>query len=375
MPVEILGRRSFTGVLGATVGAALFGPGGASRVALASLSTGESEDHVQLNSNENPYGPSARALEAMRRAQETVAARYPDALEDELVGAVARHHGVDPRQVILGCGSGEILRMADLAALAAGKTVVSADPSFEAVLMYARVTRAEPVRVPLDAQQRHDLVAMAKACDARTGLVYVCNPNNPTGTVVSGDELRSFLERVPKTVTVLVDEAYHHFVESPSYRSAAELLPRHPNLLVVRTFSKIYGLAGLRLGYAIGAEALIDGLREHAFFSNANATVLAGAVASLADPEHVERTRKRLNDTRRELCRELSADGRRFIPSEANFVMIDVGQDVTPVIAALKARKVLVGRRFPSLAHWLRVSIGTEADMASFLKALREVVR
>jgi histidinol-phosphate aminotransferase len=264
--------------------------------------------------------------------------------------------------------------MADLAALQAGKTVVSADPSFEAVLMYARVTRAEPVRVPLDSQQRHDLAAMARACDARTGLVYVCNPNNPTGTLVSAAELRAFLERVPRTVTVLVDEAYHHFVESPAYRSAAELLPAHENLLVVRTFSKIHGLAGMRLGYAIGAEALIDRLREHAFFSNANAAVLAGALASLRDPEQVERTRKRLNDTRRALCRELAADGRRFIPSETNFLMIDVGRDVQPVIDAFKARKVLVGRRFPSLANWLRVSIGTDADMAAFLKVLRELV-
>jgi histidinol-phosphate aminotransferase len=179
---------------------------------------------------------------------------------------------------------------------------------------------------------------------------------------------------VPKTATVLVDEAYHHFVEQPAYRSAVELLPRHPNLLVVRTFSKIYGLAGMRLGYALGSQALIEGLREHAFFSNANGAVLAAALASLADAEHVARTRQRLNDTRRALCRELERDGRRYIPSETNFLMIDVGADVKPVIEALRARKVLVGRRFPSLANWLRVSIGTDADMAVFLRALREVV-
>lgn len=373
MLMETHGRRRFAQALGAAFGGTLLAPGGVG-VALASLSTGQGDDHVQLNSNENPYGPSPGALEAMQRALGSVAARYPDASEEACTAAIARHHGVAAEQVILGCGSGEILRMADLATLAADKTVVCADPSFEAVLMYARVTKAKARRVPLDDQHRHDLVGLAKACDARTGLVYVCNPNNPTGTLVGADDLARFLSRVPKHVTVLVDEAYHHFVESPLHRSAAELLPRHGNLLVVRTFSKIYGLAGLRLGYALGAPALIEGLRTHAFASNANAAALAGALASLEDVEHVARTRQRLNDTRRALCRELERDGRRYMPSETNFVMIHVGRDVAPVIEALRLRKVLVGRRFPSLAEWLRVSIGTDADMAAFLRVFRELV-
>ena len=164
MPLTTIGRRRFAGILGAVTGGALLGPRGA-RLAEASLSTGESEDHVQLNSNENPYGPSPRALEALTRSQR-VASRYPDALEDEVVAAIARLHSVTPEQVILGCGSGEILRMADLAALSVGRTVVVAEPSFEAVLLYARVTKAEPVKVPLDARHRHDLVAMAKACES-----------------------------------------------------------------------------------------------------------------------------------------------------------------------------------------------------------------
>ena len=372
MPIETPARRRFAGTLAALTGSALLGGPGAG-LARASLSRGESDDHVQLNSNENPYGPSPRALEALTRAQ-AVASRYPDALEDDVLDALAALHRVKREQVILGCGSGEILRMADLAALSAGRTVVTAETTFEAVLLYARVTKAEAVKVPLDARHRHDLSAMARACDARTGLVYVCNPNNPTGTVVAGDELAAFVARVPRTATVLVDEAYHHFVEDPSYRSAETLIARHPNLLVARTFSKIHGLAGMRLGYAVGSPAAIEALRPHAFWSNANAGVLSAALASLADLDYQARTRQRLNDTRRFLCRELEKDGRRYIPSEANFMMIDLGTDVKPVIEAFRARKILVGRRFPSLPTWLRVSIGTQAEIETFLRAIREIM-
>lgn len=372
MPQHTLGRRRFAGALSAAFGGAFLAPH-AARAASTGAAQAAGTATARLNSNENPYGPSPRALEAMTRAL-AVAARYPDVVEDELTAALARMHGVTTGQVILGCGSGEILRMADLASLAAGKTVVVAEPTFEAVLLYARITRAESVKVPLDAHRRHDLDAMARACDARTGLVYVCNPNNPTGTIVSAAALAAFVERVPRTATVLVDEAYHHFVESAEYGSACALLARHDNLVVVRTFSKIYGLAGMRLGYAVGSEQAIEGLRQHAFASNVNAAVAAAGLASLEDEDHVARTRRRMNDTRRWLCRELEADGRSYIPSETNFVMIDVGADVAPVIAALRERGLFVGRRFPAMARWLRVSIGTQEEIEAFVKGLREVV-
>ena len=372
MSQPVLSRRRFAGALGAAVGAAVTGVP-LPRPAHASLSRGEPDDLVQLNSNENPYGPSEAALAALARAQPLLC-RYPDASEEELVLAVARHHGTAPERVVLGCGSSDILRMADAAFLAPGKTVLAAEPTFEAVLAYARVTSAEPVKVPLTAEFRHDLDAMAAACDARTGLVYVCNPNNPTGTIVSGDALAAFLARVPATAVVLVDEAYHHFVEDPGYRSSTELLDRFPNVVVARTFSKIYGMAGLRLGYALASEANAKALRDRASWSNANASVLAAAVASLQDEGLVARQRALLNGERRRLCAELERDGRRTIPSEANFVMIDTGTDVKPLLEAFRARKILVGRRFAPMPTWLRVSIGRPEEMAAFLAALREIV-
>jgi histidinol-phosphate aminotransferase len=264
--------------------------------------------------------------------------------------------------------------MADMAFLSPGKKVVVAEPTFEAVLGYARVTKAEPVKVPLTADFRHDLPRMAAACDAGTGLVYICNPNNPTGTIVTRDELAFFLERVPRSVAVVLDEAYHHFVDDPRYASGFEWLAKAPNLVLVRTFSKVYGMAGMRLGYAVASKEKADALRAHAAWSNANAAVLAAAQASLAEPDHVSRQRAMNRETRDWLVRELERDGRRYIPSHTNFLMIDVGGDVKPAIAAFQARNVYVGRKFPSLPNWLRVSMGTPPEMQAFVDALRAIV-
>ena len=215
------------------------------------------DDAILINSNENPYGPSQRARDAMWESQH-VAGRYPDDVETRVAEAIARMHNVGTEQVVLGCGSTEILRLADMAFLSAGKNVVACDPTFEAVLRYARATQAEGIQVPQTADYRHDLPAMAAACNEKTGLVYICNPNNPTGTIVSRDELAAFIPRVPSTAMIMVDEAYHHFVEDASYATAQSFMRRHPNVFIVRTFSKIYGLAGLRLGYGVASVEMAD---------------------------------------------------------------------------------------------------------------------
>jgi histidinol-phosphate aminotransferase len=372
-----LSRRRFAQVLGGALGAWALAPraarAGTWAVPAAQRHANLPARAVRIDSNENPYGPSPKALEAMSRSQR-VSARYPDALEDEVTTALAQLHRVDPDQVILGCGSGEVLRMADMAFLSPGRNVVAAEPTFEAVLAFARVTRADPVKVPLTSDHRHDLVRMAAVCNSATGLVYVCNPNNPTGTIVGKDEMGAFFKRVPKSAVTLVDEAYFHFVEDEGYASAFEWTAQYPNLLVVRTFSKIYGLAGMRLGYGVSSKENISAMRPHRIWSNANAAVLEAALASLADTANLARCRSAMNGTRRALCAEMEKDGRAVIPSEANFVMIDVGSDVQPVIAALRERDILVGRKFPSLPNWLRVSMGTPEEMQRFVSAFREIV-
>lgn len=362
-----ISRRGFASTLSCAVGAAL-----APHAASSSPTRDAARAVIDLSSNENPYGPAPAALAAMARAQ-AVAGRYPDSAEERVVKAIAAHHALAPERVVLGCGSSEVLRLCDAAFLGAGRTVVCAEPTFEAVLHYAKVTRAEPVTLPLTADSRHDLQAMARACDARTGLVYVCNPNNPTGTIVRNDALTAFLDEVPKTAVVVVDEAYHHFVEDPRYRSATSQLERFPNLVVTRTFSKIYGMAGMRLGYALASAANAEALRAQAAWSNVNVAVAEAALACLEDAQLAARQRELLNGTRRALVRALERDGRRVIPSEANFLMIDVGADVKPLIAAFEARGIKVGRRFAAMPRWLRVTIGRPEETEAFLAALREL--
>jgi histidinol-phosphate aminotransferase len=365
MELGSMSRRLFARNLGLGLGGAVLGSSASAEAAAREDVTGP----LLLNFNENPYGPCPAALGAMRRSH-AVAARYADDLEIEVREAIGGLHGVERDRVILGCGSTENLRMADMAFLGPARTLVVADPTFEAVLEYARVTQAEAIRIPLTADHRHDLDRMAEACDERTGLVYVCNPNNPTGTIVQRSELQSFLRRVPSTATVVVDEAYHHFVESRQYASAVEYLVDFRNLVV----SKIYGLAGMRLGYAIGSHECVRAMQHHSFISNANASVLMAALASLADAEAVPRGRRLLNGTKRWLCSELDRDGRRYIPSETNFVMIHVGRDAAPVIAGFRERGIVVGRKFRSLPDWIRVTMGKPRGMEAFLAALRELV-
>lgn len=366
-----ISRRGFARTVGTAVGALAL-PKIAGALPMPRLPVGASEDFVQLNANENPYGPSAKAREAMTRSQQA-ASRYPDGSEAKLVDALAKLHGVEPENIVLGCGSSEILSIADMAFSAPDRNVVVAEPTYEAVLAYARLTRSEGVKVPLTPDFRHDLKAMAAAVTERTGLVYVCNPNNPTGTIVTRDELADFLPRIPKTTVVLVDEAYYHFVEDPGYASALEWLGKIPNLIVARTFSKIYGMAGMRLGYAVASKELIAQMRPRRIMNNANAAVLEAALASLNDPAHVPQHKKILNDTRRWLVKELEREGQRYIPSETNFVMIHVGGDVQPIIRRFHDRQILVGRKFPSMSNWLRVSVGTPKEMEAFLTALRVI--
>jgi len=366
-----LTRRSLGKLLGVTAGAALL----ESRFpSAASAGTPAPQaGPIRLSANENPYGPCAASLKALS-ASAADAARYPGAIEHALREAIAKHHGVPKECIVLGGGSSEILRMADAAFVPPGKSLVAAEPTFEAVLSYCKATRGEAIKVPLTADHRHDLAKMASACGAHTGMAYVCNPNNPTGTIVGGDELAAFLDRVPKSCVVLVDEAYHHFVESPSYRSVVELAARRDNVIVARTFSKIYGMAGMRLGYGVASRANAALLETHTCWDNTSQSALAMGLAGLADPNVVADQRRKLNDARRWLCAELERDGRRYIPSEANFVMIDVGTDVAPVIQAFAARGIQVGRKFPSMDNWLRVSIAKPEDMQAFAAALREVV-
>ncbi len=303
-----LTRRTLGRLLGATAGAALFDARIPSPLGAATAS--DAKGPIRLSANENPYGPCAASLEALGRCG-GAASRYPGAIQEEVRSALARHHQVDPSQIVLGCGSSDVLRMADSAFVPTGTRIVAAEPTFEAVLNYAKVTRAEAIKVPLTPEYRHDLAKMTAACDARTAMVYVCNPNNPTGTIVDSEQLQDFFRRLPPTCIVLVDEAYHHFVENPRYKSVLELPTPHDNVVVTRTFSKIYGMAGMRLGYAVASTSNAERLQQHASWDNTSQAALAMGLASLSDANVVPTNRRLLNQTRRWLCEELVRDRRR----------------------------------------------------------------
>lgn len=366
-------RRQFGQSIGTMLAAAYISPKFLQGVTGGRLKGFSRADAILINSNENPYGPSPHAVAAIT-GSEAVACRYPDDLYARAVKSIADLHHVDEEKVALGCGSTEILRVCDAAFVGADKQLVVAEPTFEAVSYYAQVSRASAVKVPLTSDFRHDLPAMANACATGVGLVYICNPNNPTATINTRGEFADFLSKVPASTYVLVDEAYYHFVEDPHYSSVVDMIPDHPNLIVTRTFSKVYGMAGMRLGYAIAQKETLEPMRRELLFDNGNAAVLSAAVASLADPDIVPTNKRRLNDTRNWVTSELTKSGYRVIPSQANFFMVDTGNDVQPVIEAFHQRKIIVGRKFPSMGNWLRVSVGKPEEMQKFLAAFRQIV-
>ncbi|MFZ0638376.1 MAG: aminotransferase class I/II-fold pyridoxal phosphate-dependent enzyme [Candidatus Acidiferrales bacterium] len=366
-------RRQFGQSLGAMLAAAYISPKFIQGVTGGRLKGFSRADAILINSNENPYGPSSYAIAAIT-GSEAVACRYPDDLYARAVKSIADLHRIDPENVALGCGSTEILRVCDACFVGADKQLVVAEPTFEAVTYYAEVSRASAVKVPLTSDFRHDLPAMASACASGVGLVYVCNPNNPTATINTRDEFADFIAKVPASTYVLVDEAYFHFVEDPHYASVVDMIPQHANLIVTRTFSKVYGMAGMRLGYAVAQKETIEAMQRELLFDNGNAAVLSAAVASLADPDIVPTNKKRINDTRNWVTSELTKSGYRVIPSQANFFMVDTGNDVAPVIEAFHQRKIIVGRKFPSMGTWLRVSVGKPEEMRAFLAAFRQIV-
>ncbi len=361
-----LSRRAFARLITAGTAVAAVAP-------LRLVAKTPVETAIRLSANENPYGASPAARQAMRDAL-ALAWRYPDEAADALVDDIARLHGVASDQVILGDGSSEILRVAALAFLSPQRKLVMADPTFEAIGNHAKAAQADVVKVPLDANHAHDVGAMLNAA-SDAGLVYICNPNNPTATITPANDLRKFIERVPASTAILIDEAYHHYATSADYASFIPLIAAHPNLMVARTFSKIYGMAGLRCGYAVGQRETIARLAAQQQWDSANCVALAAARASLADAKWIANGRRQNSETKQWLATELDRHGYHFLPSETNFVMIDIRREVRPVITALRERGVRVGRLFPAMPQHLRVTIGTPEQMKRFVNAFGDAVK
>ncbi len=369
-----ISRRRFAKILSTSAAYAALAPPMSMSAPALRLVRGRAKDAgiVRLSSNENPYGPSPMALKAMTDAF-NLAWRYPDEHEQALVDALAKMHGVTPEQILLGNGSGEILKLAAAAFTAPDKKLVVANPTFEAVLAHARTAHADVVKTDLTPDYAHDLPKMlASTNDA--GLIYICNPNNPTASITPRDEIRAFLAKVPTQTIVLIDEAYHHYVESNDYESVAPLVKQYPNLIVARTFSKIYAMAGLRCGYCIARPELIQRLRSQQTWDSVNIMALVAALASLQDSEQVKQGRRRNSEVKKFVYSDLEKSGYKWIPSHANFLMIDLRREIGPVIKAMRARNVQVGRAFPALPNFMRVTIGTRPQMETFVSTFRAVM-
>ena len=363
--METLSRRSFAQLLGVGTIAAAAAP------ALLADTAASAPPVARLSANENPYGPSAATLRSAQGALK-YSALYPDEATDLLTADVAKLHGLTIDQVVIGCGSSEILKISALAFVDAKRKLVMADPTFEAIGHYTRPSGAEVVKVPLTKDYAHDLPRMLEAARG-AGLVYICNPNNPTATITPKAVMREFLDALPASTMVLVDEAYHHYADSPQYESVASLVTSKPNLIVARTFSKVYAMAGLRCGYAIGQKAAIDSLVANMHWDSLNIVVLHAARAALADTQHVAEARKRNATAKAWLVRELEAQGHHVLPSEANFVMVETGREVRPLIAALRSRGVEVGRVFPALPTHMRVTVGKPEELQRFVEVFKAV--
>lgn len=331
------------------------------------------EEFTRLFSNENPYGPSPKAITAMegllRRAN-----RYPTNHEvtgQALKEAIARKEGVKPENVILGNGSVQLLILLAKLYGSHQEKIIMPDPTFDITGHHANALGADVKYVKLNKQHAMDLGAMQRAVDSNTSLVMVCNPNNPTGTIVSAQKLTKFCKEVSKKAVVFVDEAYIEYADPTKTASMIDLVRQGENVIITRTFSKMYGLAGMRMGYALAPEAIIQKLKKvkGRFGSLHNILGLGAALASMKDARFTALSIKKNNEVMTYFCGELKAMKLRYVPSEANFIYIQTGKKFPRFHQQLKANKIkVVGK---DGREWSRISLGTKAEMKRLVELMK----
>ncbi|MFQ5537351.1 MAG: pyridoxal phosphate-dependent aminotransferase [Gemmatimonadota bacterium] len=327
---------------------------------------------IKLSSNENPLGlsPAARsaAIDALGHAN-----RYPHDYAPAVYEALAEYTGVAPENIVLGAGSTEVLQMAVQAYQGPNVPLVIAEPTFEDVPRYQKPFPYNVHAVPLTRDDRHDLERMREVAEEhrRPAVVYICNPNNPTGTITPSSEVDAWIADAPETTTFLVDEAYYEYADHPEYRTALPWIQDHPNVIVVRTFSKIFGMAGMRLGYGVAHPDTIGRLRDFVMANNPNVLAAAAGIASLRDPELISRSRS-VNDDAKEIAEvTLTELDLEFLPTYTNFILHRIHGDLREYIARMREAGIRVGRPFPPMLEWNRVSFGLPSEMAQWADTLR----
>ena len=350
-------------------------PGGAPMHRTLQSRVDEYDALAHLSSNENPFGPSEKALEAMTYAfKYSMRYGYPD---NDVQRRIADANDVPRDHTLMGAGSGEILDVVGLTWLAHDKKVVGVEPSYGSVYSHATGIDAETLLLPLEADYRQNIERMVDVTNRNArdvGFVYLCNPNNPTGVTVTADEISYLLDNIPEDIPVLIDEAYHHFVEDPAYEESLKYVREGRRVVIARTFSKIYGMAAMRIGFAIAPPDMIQEMRPYSTGS-VNALARWGAVASMEDQPAADRMLVHNKRLREQTISDLEGLGYECIPSQTNFFMVNLRQTVAPIRQAFRQRGVAVGRDFPPMLDYLRVSIGTEDEMGRFMNAFEDVMK
>lgn len=331
------------------------------------------DDIIKLASNENPLGPSPKALEALKNTLNNIHI-YPDSNNFNLKRKIVALTGHDERGILVGNGSDEILKLLAEAFLSPGDEIIFADPSFSEYEFTATIMGAKSVKVPVT-DFKHDLEAMLKAVTDKTKIIYICNPNNPTGTIVTADELEKFMNAVPEDVLVVFDEAYIEYVDNPNYASGIKYVNAGRNAIVLRTFSKIFGLAGLRVGYGLTTVEIAGAIERVTEPFNVNLLAQTAATAALDDTEHLENSRKINKAGKEYLYQEFTAMGLKYVETEANFIFVDVGQDCKEVFNKLLRMGVIIrtGDIF-GYPTFIRVTIGNPEENQRFISALKKAL-
>jgi len=324
---------------------------------------------LRLSANENPYGPSESAKQAMMAAM-SEGWKYATAEMPALAKLIAEREGLSPDNVIITEGSAEVLRIVSLLYGSQGSEMIAARPTFEQGPDYAEKVGGQLVWVDLDKDMKHDLAGMEGRITNKTGLIYVCNPNNPTATMVPTKDLRSFIGVAASRAMVLVDEAYIDLVDDPAGSAMVDQVRAGKNVIIARTFSKIHGMAGLRLGFALARPDIIKRMNE-VRMSSPNKMGLVAGVASYQDKEFMASSRKLVRECLTMTCKTLDELGLRYTKSQANFVMFDTGKPLREFSIAMRQKGVAVGRPFAPYDTWCRVSMGRVEQMPQFLDAMR----
>ncbi len=325
---------------------------------------------IKLASNENSLGPSPKAIKAMKKACESVHI-YPDGGGYKLRTAIAEEFGLARENVVLGNGSNEIIELIGHGFLSPGDNVIAAEHAFVVYKLMATLFGAETIEVP-DPGFVHDLEAMADAITPQTKKVFIANPNNPTGTMVDQKAIDKFMDRVPDHVTVVFDEAYYEFLDTPP--DTMKYVEEGRNVVIMRTFSKIQGLAGLRIGYGITTPEIAEVLQKCRQPFNSNAIAQAGALAGLMDDEHQEKTRAMNRAGLKFYHESFEAMGLEYVPSVANFVLVKVGDGDAVFSKMLKRGVIIRAMRGYKLPEYVRISVGTETENARCIEELKEVI-